>query len=54
VREETPVTTDTALRLARYFGSSPEFWMNLQTSFDLSREAAEKVKEINAIAPRAA
>jgi addiction module HigA family antidote len=29
-REETPVTADTALRLARYFGTSAEFWMNLQ------------------------
>ena len=29
------VTADTALRLARYFGNSPGFWMALQTSFDL-------------------
>ena len=34
-REETPVTADTALRLARYFGTTPEFWMNLQTACDL-------------------
>jgi addiction module HigA family antidote len=27
--------SDTALRLARYFGTTPEFWMNLQTSYDL-------------------
>jgi len=26
---------DTALRLARYFGTTPEFWMNLQSAFDL-------------------
>jgi antitoxin HigA-1 len=34
IREERPraVTADTALRLARYFGTSPEFWLNLQTS----------------------
>jgi addiction module HigA family antidote len=33
IREERPraVTADTALRLARYFGTSPEFWLNLQT-----------------------
>lgn len=36
VRRETPVTADTALRLGRYFGTGPEFWMNLQTLHDLS------------------
>ena len=30
------ITADTALRLARYFGSSARFWMNLQLSFDLA------------------
>lgn len=29
------VTADTALRLGRYFGMSPDFWMNLQTAYDL-------------------
>src|SRR3982751_5996998 len=36
-REETPVTADTALRLARYFGSTAEFWMGLQAQYDLER-----------------
>ncbi len=31
-----PITPDTALRLARYFGNSPQFWMSLQTQYDLS------------------
>ncbi len=35
VNQRRPVTSDTALRLARYFGTTPEFWMNLQTSYDL-------------------
>ncbi len=35
VRGHRAVTTDTALRLARYFGTSPEFWINLQTRHDL-------------------
>ncbi len=35
VREKRAITPDTALRLARYFGSSAEFWLNLQTSYDL-------------------
>jgi addiction module HigA family antidote len=34
VRERRSITPD-ALRLARYFGSTPQFWLNLQTSYDL-------------------
>ena len=30
------VTADTALRLARYFGTTPEFWMSLQAAYDLA------------------
>ena len=33
------ITSDTALRLARYFGTTPEFWMNAQAAYDL--ESAE-------------
>lgn len=29
------ITADTALRLARYFGTTPQFWMNLQANYDL-------------------
>jgi len=32
------VTADTALRLARFFGTSEQFWLNLQTRFDLEKE----------------
>jgi antitoxin HigA-1 len=35
VRERRAITPDTALRLARYFGATPQFWLNLQTSYDL-------------------
>ena len=35
VRERRAITPDTALRLSRYFGVSAEFWMNLQTAYDL-------------------
>lgn len=35
VRGERGVTADTALRLARYFGTSAEFWLGLQTFYDL-------------------
>ncbi|HYG87865.1 MAG TPA: HigA family addiction module antitoxin [Azospirillum sp.] len=36
VREQRGVSADTALRLARYFGTTPEFWLNLQQAYDLS------------------
>jgi antitoxin HigA-1 len=35
VRGKRAVTTDTALRLGFYFGTTPEFWMNLQSRYDL-------------------
>ena len=35
VHERRQVTADTALRLARYFKTNPEFWLNLQTFYDL-------------------
>jgi addiction module HigA family antidote len=34
-REETGVSGDTAVRLAAYFGTTPEFWMNLQSQYEL-------------------
>jgi addiction module HigA family antidote len=35
VRERRGITADTALRLSRYFGTTPQFWINLQASYDL-------------------
>ena len=35
VNNRRRITADTALRLGLYFGNSPEFWMNLQTRYDL-------------------
>ncbi len=35
------ITTDTALRLSRYFGTSAEFWLNLQSAHDLSKARLE-------------
>ncbi len=37
VNETRTLTADTALRLARYFGTSPEFWLNLQSTYELRR-----------------
>jgi addiction module HigA family antidote len=41
------ITPDTALRLARFFGNSPEFWMNLQQMYDLSKARLEFKKAID-------
>jgi addiction module HigA family antidote len=49
------VTADTALRLARYFNTTPKFWLNLQASFDLAVAAEAKAEEIErTVQPRAA
>jgi addiction module HigA family antidote len=44
LRRDKPraVSADTALRLARYFGTTPEFWLNLQAAYDLSMARAER------------
>ena len=46
VAEKTPVTPDTALRLAKLFDTTPQFWMNMQTAYDLAMEAEAKKAEI--------
>jgi len=45
VNERRSITPDTALRLARYFGTTAEFWMNLQTAYDLD-VARDSLREI--------
>ena len=46
VRERRAVTPDTALRLARYFGTTAQFWLNLQSAFDLKQAEGELGKRI--------
>ena len=49
------VTADTVLRLARYFGNSPEFWLDLQAAHDLraaEREVAARI--VREVLPRVA
>ena len=53
VRGQTSITADTALRLERLFGPSAQFWMNLQTRFDLETAKAAPAAGISAIAPLA-
>lgn len=52
VREKRAVSTDTAMRLARYFGTTPQFWLNLQTAFDLKVAEAEVGAQIMRDVPR--
>lgn len=40
VRGERDITADTAIRLGRYFGTDPRFWLNLQAAHDLSKAQA--------------
>jgi len=42
VRQRRAITADTAMRLARYFGTSAKVWMNLQTEYDLNLAAANR------------
>ena len=55
VRGRRAVTPDTALRLARFFGNSPEFWLNLQQLHDLSKAKMESAatieREVEVFAP---
>lgn len=41
VRERRGITPDTALRLSRYFGTTAEFWLNLQAAYELKRAVLE-------------
>lgn len=55
VLERRAVTTDTALRLGRYFGTSPEFWVNLQAGYDLdvaNRTIRQRIEQ--EVSPQAA
>ncbi len=55
VKGERAVTADTALRLARFFGTSAEFWINLQAMHDLTKVRMENGVAIERdVRPRAA
>ena len=45
------ISADTALRLERYFGASAQFWLNLQTKYELDRAEDRAAEEIAAIIP---
>ncbi|MDO9415324.1 HigA family addiction module antitoxin [Pararhizobium sp.] len=49
IAQKTGITTDTALRLAKFFRTTPEFWMNLQWSYQLKIDAKALKDELSAI-----
>src|SRR3989338_9862044 len=53
INQKRGITPATALRLAKYFGMSADFWLNLQTRWDLYRSMQSEAKEIEAIQPLA-
>ena len=52
VKGKRAITADTALRLGRYFGTTAQFWLNLQSSYEL--ECARETVELESIEPHAA
>ncbi|MGA2905180.1 MAG: HigA family addiction module antitoxin [Candidatus Korobacteraceae bacterium] len=52
LREQRTISADVALRLGKYFGMTPQFWMNLQADYDLRRAAANAA--LSKIKPRSA
>ncbi len=49
IRETQPITPDTALRLGKVFGTSPDLWINMQTAHDLSVAAISAREELATI-----
>ena len=47
VNGQRGISADTALRLARYFGNSPQFWVNLQSSYDLQVAMSESASRVD-------
>lgn len=54
VNGQRAITADTALRLGQYFGTTPEFWINLQSIYELDKARREKLEQIQAEVPRRA
>lgn len=52
VLQRRKVSPDTAIRLGRYFGTSAEFWMNLQTAYDLATARKSGKGDVSKIKPR--
>lgn len=51
VKGQRRITADTALRLAKYFGTSAKFWLGLQDDYDIEEETINKQSALNEIKP---
>jgi antitoxin HigA-1 len=51
VLEKHGITADTAVRLSRFFGTSEQFWLNLQDAYEVSRVKSERAEEFKRIEP---
>ena len=51
VKGNRRISADTALRLSRYFGNSPKFWLGLQDDYDLESELKTKRLQLKSIKP---
>jgi addiction module HigA family antidote len=51
VLERRGITADTAVRLARFFGTSPEFWANAQSFYEVRKAQLELAKDLSRIKP---
>lgn len=51
IKKKRRITADTALRLAKFFGTTAKFWLGLQADYDLEEERSLKKKELNEIKP---
>lgn len=54
VLERRGITADTAIRLARFFRTSEQFWLNLQGAYEISRVKSERARELDKIEPLSA
>jgi addiction module HigA family antidote len=52
IAKKRGITADTALRLGKWFDTTPEFWLNLQRSYELRKAARQIGREIDAIPTR--
>ncbi|MFY0689196.1 MAG: HigA family addiction module antidote protein [Cyclobacteriaceae bacterium] len=49
IKERRSISADTAIRFSKFFDTTPEFWMNLQTEYDLRKAKADKQTEFDQI-----
>jgi len=49
INKKRRITADTALRLSKFFGNTPQFWLGLQTDYDIEKEKTHKDDELKKI-----